>query len=71
MSIYFIIDTKLFSHRPQKKIIKKIMYRRPKKHRPSDIFRNNLNLNKCITKLENSPPEYSFVSIQGLLFFSH
>eukprot|EP00595_Chromulina_sp_UTEXLB2642_P002681 CAMPEP_0196764258 /NCGR_PEP_ID=MMETSP1095-20130614/5767_1 /TAXON_ID=96789 ORGANISM="Chromulina nebulosa, Strain UTEXLB2642" /NCGR_SAMPLE_ID=MMETSP1095 /ASSEMBLY_ACC=CAM_ASM_000446 /LENGTH=98 /DNA_ID=CAMNT_0042119397 /DNA_START=170 /DNA_END=466 /DNA_ORIENTATION=+ len=40
------------------------MDRRPKKHRLSDINRNNVNLNKCITKVENAPSEYTLVSAE-------
>ncbi len=55
----------LFAHHPQKKIIKKIQDRQPKKHRPSDITRQNVNLNKCITKVEGAPPEYTIVTAEG------
>ncbi|RYH12530.1 hypothetical protein EON65_38075 [archaeon] len=48
------------------KIIRKKMHRRPKKHRPSDINRNNRNLNRCITKVENAPPQYTIVSAEGI-----
>lgn len=60
-----ISNTKLFAHHPQKKIIKKIMHRRPIKHRLSDINRKNVNLNKCITKIENAPAEYTLLSADG------
>lgn len=43
------------------------MDRRPKKHRPSDINRNNQNLHKCITKLEGAPAEYTLVAAEGIL----
>eukprot|EP01031_Cornospumella_fuschlensis_P027833 gene27833-33614_t len=59
-----IESTPLFAHHPQMKIIRKKMHRRPKKHRLSDINRNNRNLNKCITKVENAPPEYTIVSAE-------
>ena len=39
-----------------------MMHNRPKKHRLSDINRNNVNLHKCITKVENAPAEYTLVS---------
>lgn len=55
-------STALFSHRPKMKIIKKIMHRRPKKHRPSDINHRSVNHNKCITKVPNAPPEYILLS---------
>lgn len=42
------------------------MDRRPKKSRPSDIFRNNVNFDKCITKLDNSPAEYTIISENGM-----
>lgn len=51
------------------KIIKKKMHRRPKKHRPSDINRNNVNLNKCITKIEGAPSDYTIVEEKGKLVF--
>jgi hypothetical protein len=41
-----------------KKAIKKVMHRRPKKKRPSDINRNNVNLNVCITKYPFKHPDY-------------
>jgi len=61
----------LFAHHVQKKIIKKKQDTRPIKHRLSDINRNNVNLNKCITKVENAPADYTimtaaeFESIRG------
>ena len=58
-------STALYAHHPQKKIIKKKMDRRPKKHRISDINRNNVNLNKCITKVPNAPSEYTIISAEG------
>ena len=62
------IGTTLFAHHPQKKIIKKKMDRRPKKHRPSDIHRNNVNFNKCITKIPGAPTDYTIVAEQGKLW---
>lgn len=35
---------------------------RPIKHRLSDINRRNVNLDKCITKVENAPAEYTVMS---------
>lgn len=43
------------------------MDRRPKKHRASDITRNNVNFGKCITKVENAPAEYTIISAEGKL----
>ena len=57
--------TSLFAHHPEKKIIKKIMDRRPKKHRLSDINRKNINLDKCITKIPNAPADYTIISAAG------
>ena len=37
------------------------MSRRPKKHRLSDINRNNVNADKCITKVANAPSEFTMV----------
>mmetsp|Transcript_34174 Transcript_34174/g.49669 ORF Transcript_34174/g.49669 Transcript_34174/m.49669 type:complete len:148 (+) Transcript_34174:27-470(+) len=59
-----ISSTSLFAHHPQKKIIKRKMDRRPKKHRESDITRSNVNLNKCITKFASSLPEYTIISAE-------
>lgn len=53
--------TVLYAHHVQKKITKRMMDRRPKKSRPSDINRNNVNLHKCITKVENAPADYTVV----------
>jgi hypothetical protein len=39
-----------------------MMKRRPKKSRPSDITRNNQNMHKCITKLDNSPSDYTLMT---------
>ena len=57
--------SKLFAHHPEKKIIRKKMDRRPIKHRLSDINRKNVNLHKCITKVEGAPAEYTIVSSEG------
>jgi hypothetical protein len=57
-----IVSTRLFAHHVEKKIIMKKMHNRPKKHRPSDINRSNVNFGKCITKLENSPADYTIIS---------
>ena len=38
---------------------------RPKKHRLSDINRKNVNLHKCITKVDNAPSEYTMISADG------
>jgi hypothetical protein len=40
----------------------KKMHNRPKKHRLSDINRNNQNLGKCITKVEGAPAEYTIIA---------
>jgi hypothetical protein len=40
----------------------KKMHNRPKKHRLSDINRNNQNLDKCITKIEGAPAEYTIIA---------
>eukprot|EP01035_Chromulina_nebulosa_P053194 gene53194-72661_t len=60
-------STSLFAHHPQKKIIKRKMDRRPKKHRLSDINRTNSNLGKCITKVLNAPPEYTIISAEDYM----
>jgi hypothetical protein len=49
--VSFIESTRLYSNRPQMKVIKNVMHKRPKKHRHSDIHRRNLNKNVCITKI--------------------
>jgi hypothetical protein len=41
------------------------MHKRPIKHRPSDINRRNINLDKCITKVEGAPSDYTIVSAAG------
>ena len=58
-------QTALNAHHVQKKIIKRKQDRRPLKSRLSDINRNNVNLNKCITKVEGAPAEYTLVSAAG------
>lgn len=58
-------STSLFAHHVNKKITKKMMYNRPKKHRQSDIHRNNVNFGKCITKIENAPSDFIVVSEDG------
>jgi hypothetical protein len=65
--IFIIIgfSTRLFAHHPEKKIIRKKMDRRPIKHRLSDINRKNVNLDKCITKIENAPADYTIISAEG------
>ena len=57
-------ESKLFAHHPEKKIIKKKMHNRPKKHRLSDINRSNQNFGKCITKVANAPAEYTIISAE-------
>lgn len=42
---------------------------RPIKHRLSDINRKNINLNKCITKVENAPPDYTIITAEGEFCF--
>jgi hypothetical protein len=59
------IGFRLFAHHPQKKSIRRIMDKRPIKHRPSDINRNNVNLNKCITKFDTDIPDYTVVADEG------
>ena len=44
------------------------MDRRPKKHRLSDINRVNINLNKCISKVENAPSDYTIITAAGMGF---
>lgn len=58
-------ETRLEAHHVQKKIVKLKMDKRPKKHRLSDINRKNVNLNKCITKVEGAPADYTIVSAEG------
>jgi hypothetical protein len=67
---FFILgsETALFAHHPQKKIIKKKQDRRPIKHRLSDINRKNVNLDKCITKVEGAPAEFTLLSADGGLY---
>jgi len=59
------VSSALFAHHVQKKITKRMMDRRPKKSRPSDITRNNVNFGKCITKVEGAPTEYTLLSAEG------
>ncbi len=42
------------------------MHKRPKKHRPSDINRNNVNLNIALEQLPESQaiPDYTIVSYE-------
>jgi hypothetical protein len=63
--------TALFAHHPQKKIIKKKQDRRPIKSRLSDINRKNVNMNKCITKVEGAPADYTLVSADGEGYLLH
>ena len=55
-------STALNAHLVNKKITKRMMHRRPKKSRPSDINRNNVNDGKCITKVDNAPAEYTLMT---------
>jgi len=55
-------STSLNAHHVQKKVTKKMQHYRPKKHRLSDINRKNVNLHKCITKVEGAPSEYTMIS---------
>lgn len=55
----------LLAHHVNKKITKRMMDRRPKKTRPSDIHRNNVNFGKCITKVVGAPPDYTIVAEKG------
>mmetsp|Transcript_8674 Transcript_8674/g.8610 ORF Transcript_8674/g.8610 Transcript_8674/m.8610 type:complete len:148 (+) Transcript_8674:49-492(+) len=72
-------ETKLEAHHVQKKIVKLKIHTRPMKHRPSDINRRNVNLDKCITKVEGAPSDYTIVSAadymkvreKALLFWEH
>ena len=57
--------TALFAHHVQKKIVKRKQDKRPIKSRLSDINRKNVNMNKCITKVENAPADYSIISAEG------
>lgn len=61
-----VSTTSLFAHHVQKKITKRMMDRRPKKHRLSDINRVNINLNKCISKVENAPSDYTIITAAGM-----
>jgi hypothetical protein len=64
------LSTTLFAHHVNKKITKRMMDRRPKKSRPSDIFRNNVNLNKCISKVPNAPDDYALLTPEGINLIS-
>ena len=57
--------TSLFAHHPKMKTIKKIMHRRPKKKRPSDIHRRNVNFGKSINQWPDAPPEYTLRTQEG------
>jgi hypothetical protein len=57
--------TALFAHHVNKKITKRMMDRRPKKSRLSDINRKNSNFGKCITKQEGAPADYTIMSAEG------
>ena len=59
-------STPLFAHHVNKKITKRMMDRRPKKSRPSDINRNNQNHGKCITKMDLGP-DYTLLPAAGRL----
>ena len=59
----------MFAHHPEKKIIKKIVDRRPKKHRLSDINRKNINADLCITKIPNAPADYTIITAAGKYMF--
>jgi len=52
----------LYAHHVQRKVIKKIMHRRPKKKRLSDIHRNNQNMDKCINHVPGAPDEYTLLA---------
>ena len=52
----------LFAHHVNDKVVKRKMSRRPRKSRASDINRRNVNMDKCITKVEDAPAEYTMVS---------
>ncbi len=63
---------RLYAHHPQRKAIQKIIHRRPKKTRPSDIYRNNVNLNKCLENIPNSIGEdYEILTPQGNVLFEY
>ena len=69
-SLYAVnADSRLYSHRPQLKAIKRVAFRRPKKTRKSDIYRRNVNHNKC---LEQHPdnlamPDFEIVKPESKL----
>ncbi len=62
-------NTKLLAHHVQKKTVKKIMHRRPKKTRPSDVTRSNSNYNIAIEQLPEfqAIPDYTIVSYERKL----
>lgn len=53
------VSTALFAHHVQKKAIRGVMDKQPRKSRPSDINRRNINHNKCITRVPQGP-DYTF-----------
>jgi hypothetical protein len=57
------VFSRLYSHHPKKKAIKKVMHRRPKKLRPSDINRRNINHNVCITKIPQFKETPDFIIV--------
>jgi hypothetical protein len=57
----------LFAHHPQKKAIKKIMDKRPKKKRLSDIGRTTVNTGKCLSVFPGIPPEYRILNAESML----
>lgn len=59
----YIVNTRtaIFAHHPKKKMIKKIMDKRPKKKRLSDIGRTTVNTGKCLTKMTDLPPEFTII----------
>lgn len=61
--------TRLFAKHPIKKIIKRKMDERPKKKRPSDIHRNNVNKDKCINVIGRDIPEYRVLKPEGMSLF--
>jgi hypothetical protein len=57
------VFSRLYSHHPKKKAIKKVIDRRPLKRRPSDINRRNRNLNVCITKIPEFKETPDFIIV--------
>ena len=41
------------------------MDRRPKKLRLSDVNRKNVNMNKCISKIEGAPSDFTLIAAEG------